>query len=202
MYWAATANWPFLQAPGDIIRSSVCILLKQIPLCICRGEQQMHPKHFSRNNDNRAFTLKWILISMKPKWERRWGKKDQLLVPWGWQELPSSSGGSWRSPWALGFRKRLVGSGLPKGSSPMCVAVCALHRNPLVGDVPTLGMFFSSMRAVPHGSLWDSLWAPQDQRYGKRDCLLSDTCSLWGSKPVFITSGYFKHLFFSQRKNS
>lgn len=113
MYWAATANWPFLQAPGDIIRSSVCILLKQIPLCICRGEQQMHPKHFSRNNDNRAFTLKWILISMKPKWERGWGKKDQLLVPWGWQELPSSSGGSWRSPWALGFRKRLVGSGLP-----------------------------------------------------------------------------------------
>lgn len=90
--------------------------------------------------------------------------------------------------------------GCPKGSSPMCTAVCALHRNPLVGDVPTLGMFFSSMRAVPHGSLWDSLWAPQDQRYGKRDCLLSDTCSLWGSKPVFITSGYFKHLFFFTKK--
>lgn len=70
------------------------------------------------------------------------------------------------------------------------------------GDVPALAVFFSSMRAVPQGNLWDSLWIPEDQRYGKKDASLSDTCSLWGSKPVFITSGYFKHLFFSQRKNS
>lgn len=109
MYWAATANWPFLLAPGDIVRPSVWILLKQLPLCICRGEQQMHPKHFGRNNENWAFTSKWILTFWSQSKEEGWGKREKLLTPWGWQELSSSPGWRWEISMSSGFLEEAGG---------------------------------------------------------------------------------------------
>lgn len=144
----------------------------QFPPRLCSGEQQMYPKLFGRNKEKRVFTLKNSHL-FKTKlgkrvregkngcWVHGVGKNSlYLLVRGRW------SPGAWRNLlWVSGRGCGDSGDSSSRITYWMCwpSGVCldvpwgnwSPHREPLAKDVPPMGTFCSSMRPVPHGSIWD-----------------------------------------------